>query len=37
MRNTNAIGVDGHSDYGAVFEQFWRTTAERDVGRDRRR
>jgi uncharacterized protein with von Willebrand factor type A (vWA) domain len=23
MRNTNVIGVDGHSDYGAVFEQFW--------------
>lgn len=23
MRNTNVIGSDGHSDYGAVFEQFW--------------
>ncbi len=23
MRNTNVIGTDGHSHYGAVFEQFW--------------
>jgi uncharacterized protein with von Willebrand factor type A (vWA) domain len=33
MRNTRAIGADGHSDYGAVFEQFWAQTAARDVGR----
>lgn len=23
MRNTKVIGADGHSDYGAVLEQFW--------------
>jgi uncharacterized protein with von Willebrand factor type A (vWA) domain len=23
MRNTNVIGADGHSDYGAVLRQFW--------------
>ena len=23
MRNTNVIGATGHSDYGAVLEQFW--------------
>ncbi len=23
MRNTNVIGTDGHSDYGAVLHQFW--------------
>ena len=33
MRNTRAIGADGHSDYGAVFAQFWDETAARDVGR----
>jgi uncharacterized protein with von Willebrand factor type A (vWA) domain len=25
MRNTNVIGASGHSDYGAVLEQFWHT------------
>jgi uncharacterized protein with von Willebrand factor type A (vWA) domain len=25
MRNTNVIGAAGHSDYGAVLEQFWHT------------
>ena len=24
LRNTNVIGDDGHSDYGAVLERFWR-------------
>jgi hypothetical protein len=33
MRNTNAIATDGHSDYGAVLEQFWTDVAERDVSR----
>jgi uncharacterized protein with von Willebrand factor type A (vWA) domain len=33
LRNTRAIGADGHSDYGAVFEQFWDETAVSDVGR----
>jgi uncharacterized protein with von Willebrand factor type A (vWA) domain len=33
MRNTRAVGADGHSDYGAVFERFWEETAQRDVGR----
>jgi uncharacterized protein with von Willebrand factor type A (vWA) domain len=32
MRNTNVIGADGHSDYGAVLEQFWS-----DYGDDRLR
>lgn len=26
MRNTNVIGLDGHSDYGAVLQQFWDDT-----------
>ncbi len=34
MRNTNVIGADGHSDYGAVFEQFWDETGQHDVGRN---
>ena len=25
LRNTNVIGASGHSDYGAVLEQFWHT------------
>lgn len=33
MRNTNAIGDDGHSDYGRVFEQFWHETGHRDLTR----
>jgi uncharacterized protein with von Willebrand factor type A (vWA) domain len=33
MRNTRAIGADGHSDYGAVLEQFWDETGVRDIGR----
>lgn len=33
MRNTNVIGFDGHSDYGAVFEQFWRVYGDRDLTR----
>lgn len=31
LRNTNVIGTDGHSDYAAVFEQFWRDVGERDL------
>ena len=31
LRNTNVIGSDGHSDYAAVFEQFWREVGERDL------
>lgn len=31
MRNTNVIGDDGHSDYGAVFRQFWEQVGERDL------
>ena len=30
-RNTDVIGVDGHSDYGAVFDQFWRGVGEADL------
>ncbi len=33
MRNSNVIGVDGHSDYGAVFDQFWDETGNRDLKR----
>lgn len=33
MRNTNAIGDDGHSDYGRVLEQFWDETGHRDLTR----
>jgi hypothetical protein len=33
MRNTNVIGFDGHSDYGAVFEQFWQEYGDRDLTR----
>jgi uncharacterized protein with von Willebrand factor type A (vWA) domain len=33
LRNTNAIGSDGHSDYGAVFERFWRDVGDRDLHR----
>lgn len=31
MRNTNAVAADGHSDYGAVFEQFWTDVGETDL------
>ena len=33
MRNTNVIGFDGHSDYDAVFEQFWQEYGDRDLTR----
>lgn len=33
MRNTNVIASDGHTDYGAVLEQFWDEVADRDVAR----
>ena len=32
MRNTNVIAGDGHSDYGAVLEQFWDEVGESDLG-----
>ncbi len=31
MRNTNVIGVDGHSDYGAVLEQWWDEVGQREL------
>lgn len=31
LRNANVIGADGHSDYGAVFEQFWEQVGDRDL------
>ena len=31
MRNTNVIGATGHSDYGAVFEQFWEIVSDREL------
>ena len=31
MRNTNVIGATGHSDYGAVFEQFWEVVGDREL------
>jgi uncharacterized protein len=33
LRNTNVIGVDGHSDYGTVLERFWRDIGERELHR----
>jgi uncharacterized protein with von Willebrand factor type A (vWA) domain len=33
LRNTNAVGLDGHSDYGAVLERFWRDIGERELHR----
>lgn len=33
MRNTNVIGADGHSDYGAVLEQFWLDHGDADLRR----
>lgn len=33
LRNTNAIGDDGHSDYGAVLERFWRDIGDRELHR----
>ena len=33
LRNTNVIGSDGHSDYAAVLERFWRDTCDRDLHR----
>lgn len=33
LRNTNVIGADGHSDYGAVLGQFWRDIGDRDLRR----
>jgi uncharacterized protein with von Willebrand factor type A (vWA) domain len=32
MRNTNVIGASGHSDYGAVLEQFWHTVGPELTG-----
>lgn len=32
MRNTNVIAGDGHSDYGAVLQQFWDEVGESDLG-----
>lgn len=31
LRNTNVIGADGHSDYGAVFDEFWDRVGESDL------
>ena len=31
LRNTNVIGADGHSDYGAVLEQFWDRVGRTDL------
>jgi uncharacterized protein len=31
MRNTNVIGATGHSDYGAVLEQFWHAVGEQEL------
>jgi uncharacterized protein with von Willebrand factor type A (vWA) domain len=31
LRNTNVIGDDGHSDYGAVLEQFWEEVGRSDL------
>ena len=31
LRNTNVVRDDGHSDYGAVLEQFWTDVGERDL------
>jgi uncharacterized protein with von Willebrand factor type A (vWA) domain len=31
MRNTNVIGASGHSDYGAVLEQFWDAIGELEL------
>jgi len=31
MRNTNVVRRDGHSDYGAVLEQFWEEVGESDI------
>lgn len=33
LRNTNVIGVDGHSDYGRVLERFWREIGDRELHR----
>jgi uncharacterized protein with von Willebrand factor type A (vWA) domain len=33
LRNANVIAADGHSDYGAVLEHFWRQVGERDLHR----
>jgi uncharacterized protein with von Willebrand factor type A (vWA) domain len=32
MRNTNVVGRDGHSDYGAVLRQFWDEIGDRHLG-----
>ncbi len=31
LRNTNVIGATGHSDYGAVLDQFWESVGEREL------
>ena len=31
MRNSDVIAGDGHSDYGAVFRQFWDEVGEREL------
>ena len=31
LRNTNVIGASGHSDYGAVLDQFWSAIGEREL------
>lgn len=31
MRNTKVIGLDGHSDYGAVLEQWWDEVGQREL------
>ena len=33
LRNANVIGDDGHSNYAAVLERFWRDVGERDLHR----
>jgi uncharacterized protein with von Willebrand factor type A (vWA) domain len=32
MRNTDVVGRDGHSDYGAVLHQFWDEIGDRHLG-----
>ena len=33
LRNTNAIGAEGHSDYGTVLDRFWRDIGDRELHR----
>ncbi len=33
LRNTRAVGAEGHSDYGAVLERFWREVGDPELHR----